>query len=803
MRCQIALTGCPPEPLASYLKSLSLLRLVSEQKDSSARGWWERDVFHIESELDQVGLLRFFLEEYSPTPIVAPWNGGSGFYEGKDVTGREAIRASTSERLRHYRDTINEILSWPEISATAGLSLRKMLDLVKQEAAKTTGKRQSEMLKPVEQMMDRVKSVSAILAPNNPLELPITMLEKEKHKSRDVGQLIKAASKVLTIVKKHHRSAAKEELVRLCRNRLSDKAVEWIDASAVLMESFENDKLIEEFSALPLTGTGGNEGNQDYTNAFMRHLAELLLAEHNAENIEKLLRHALFDEISPGLVRDSVGQHDPGRAGGYNQGYGIELKNFPMNPWNFVLTLEGSIAWASGVTRRQGLATRSGISSAFTVMPTAVGYPSASAVDKGKARREVWTPLWQRPARYMELQAILREGRADIGKRQAVSGIEFAESVASLGIDRGITEFVRYSFLERRGKGYYVALPSGRFPVQARSEADLVRNLEPLLVQVDRFLSRFKKNEPPARFTSRRREVDETIYQLLLRGGTVYAKAVIAAIGRLERLFAERDRDKEPKLRSPLSGLDPRWLLAADDGSLEIRIAAALASIGPTDKIGSLRANLTAIDPEKPWSWSNGYGQTAWTGNSLARRLANVLHRRMMDAERLQCRANPTWGGIALRAEDIAAFIEGGLDESLIEDLLFGFTLTHWDGEETCQKVKGELRARWARPVTRRVVPRSWALLKHLFLSAPLTTTSGQGIIIRPESAIIPLLCANRVSQACEIASRRLFSAGLAPTRARIPDGENGTRIAAALLVPVRRLNDLSKLVLHREEDHR
>jgi CRISPR-associated protein Csx17 len=175
----------------------------------------------------------------------------------------------------------------------------------------------------------------------------------------------------------------------------------------------------------------------------------------------------------------------------------------------------------------------------------------------------------------------------------------------------------------------------------------------------------------------------------------------------------------------------------------------------------------------------------------------------MMDAERLQCRANPTWGGIALRAEDVAAFIEGGLDESLIEDLLFGFVLIRWDGQETCQQVKEELRTRWARPVTRRVVPRSWALLKHLFLPTPITTTGDQEIIIRPEPALIPLLWANRVGNACEIASRRLFSAGLAPTRARIPDGENGTRIAAALLLPIRRLNDLSKLVLHREEDPR
>ena len=71
MRCQIVLTGCSPEPLASYLKSLALLRLVSEQKDSLARGWWERDVFYLELKFDEVELIRFFLEEYRPTPIVA------------------------------------------------------------------------------------------------------------------------------------------------------------------------------------------------------------------------------------------------------------------------------------------------------------------------------------------------------------------------------------------------------------------------------------------------------------------------------------------------------------------------------------------------------------------------------------------------------------------------------------------------------------------------------------------------------------------------------------------------------------
>jgi CRISPR-associated protein Csx17 len=78
-----------------------------------------------------------------------------------------------------------------------------------------------------------------------------------------------------------------------------------------------------------------------------------------------------------------------------------------------------------------------------------------------------------------------------------------------------------------------------------------------------------------------------------------------------------------------------------------------------------------------------------------------------------------------------------------------------------------------------------------------------QSISIRPEPAILPLLCAHSVSNACAIAARRLFAAGLAPIRAHIPDGEDGTRIAASLLLPIRRLGDLSKLVLYVDEHQR
>ena len=57
----------------------------------------------------------FFNKEYSPTPIVAPWNGGSGFYLGDFVEGIEAIASSDQRRFAEYCYVISQIRSWPEI----------------------------------------------------------------------------------------------------------------------------------------------------------------------------------------------------------------------------------------------------------------------------------------------------------------------------------------------------------------------------------------------------------------------------------------------------------------------------------------------------------------------------------------------------------------------------------------------------------------------------------------------------------------------------------------------------------------
>ncbi len=105
-RYRLHLYGCTPTPLAGYLKALAILRLVAEQKDAEARGWWEGEHFVLESVLDEEGLKAFFLAEYKPTPIIAPWNGGSGFYLNDNKGGISALEKSADIRFHGYLESI-------------------------------------------------------------------------------------------------------------------------------------------------------------------------------------------------------------------------------------------------------------------------------------------------------------------------------------------------------------------------------------------------------------------------------------------------------------------------------------------------------------------------------------------------------------------------------------------------------------------------------------------------------------------------------------------------------------------------
>lgn len=268
----VTLGGCAPTPLASYLKGLAILRLVAEQKDSGARGWWADDIFQLDSRLDRTAVLDFFLREYRPTPIVAPWNGGSGFAEGDKTEALDAIRMSKEPRFEDYCRTIETVVSWRELPPSE-LRIGELLKRVEAVASQKKDKARDDILGVVSATREGVSPVKEALG-RSPLPMRIQELEDEisalkesmkaarkggtsleplRARAATVSKLSSAAKKARTILKKEHRQAGKEDLVRACRDRLGRRAVEWLDAALVIGGD-------DEVRYPPLLGVGGGEG---------------------------------------------------------------------------------------------------------------------------------------------------------------------------------------------------------------------------------------------------------------------------------------------------------------------------------------------------------------------------------------------------------------------------------------------------------------------------------------------------------------------------------------------------------------
>ncbi len=99
---KIVLTGCTPTPLASYLKGLGVLRILSNL-DSEIKAAWVGENLVLTSKRPAEVLVRYLLDDYAPTPILAPWNGGSGFYQNDNQASLQKIKESNISRLFAFR----------------------------------------------------------------------------------------------------------------------------------------------------------------------------------------------------------------------------------------------------------------------------------------------------------------------------------------------------------------------------------------------------------------------------------------------------------------------------------------------------------------------------------------------------------------------------------------------------------------------------------------------------------------------------------------------------------------------------
>lgn len=640
---------------------------------------------------------------------------------------------------------------------------------------------------------DNKKVVSTLASPNS------------SKRCKAYQQVIEAVQSILKQVDIKDKPTAEQkvELLRRYRSQLPQEVIQWMDAALVLQSNGQ--------AFAPLLGTGGNDGRLDFSQNFMARL--VTLGVHNTTPDSRAahwLDNALFGDPVSGLAAAAVGQFAPGRAGGPNATQGME-GDATDNPWDFVLMIEGALLLSGAAVRRLGVGGDSKSAFPFTVRASAAGFASGSDADAVNGRGELWLPLWSRPIGLMELTTLFGEGRAEVGGRPARDGVDFARAVASLGVDRGIQQFTRLSFLKRSGKAF-LAAPLGRVLVRRQESVDLLRQLDPWLDRFRKAVESSAKSADkiPKRFASAIRTIDSAIFDFAKHGGNRLFQRIIVALGQAERELALTPGKVGQSLTKslPLIGLSSHWIAAANDATPEFEIAVALAGVHDREKkIGSLRSNLEPVvvwrgdDDKLAAKWAEKDRAVVWNSANLTTNLAAVLRRRLMDGERNGCKDLPLAASKFVSLGTMSRFLAGELDERRIEDLLWGLMLLP------------QAPGRSSRPLddaNAPPLPRAYALLKLLFLPQPLKA-DGLTVAIKPEPSVVSLLTAGRVGEACRVAMRRLRASGLSPLPhprsggvVRDTDWQEldnlsgeGQRLAAALLLPLHDadVNQLRKLV--------
>jgi CRISPR-associated protein Csx17 len=706
---EIALTGCTSTPLAGYLKALGVMRLFSGAYPGALAAW-RGDHLIIRADCDPHAIERYFLHDYRPTPIMAPWNGGSGFYEKDNKVALQAILKSSSSRLDLYR----ECLSIAD----------RALDGVDRSASP--------------------------------------------------------------------KDAAKVALLARLRGLLPDAALEWFDASVLLSGDTPRYP--------PLLGTGGNDGRLDFTNNFMQRLGEVLSFDDEAPSKESIqwLRMALYGEPAPGLVKKAIGQFSPGQAGGPNATVGLEAEP-AMNPWDFVLMIEGALAFAAAAVRRNADDPEGVLSYPFTVRAVGAGSGALGEGDAASSRGELWMPLWRKPASYAEIRFLLSEGRVALGRKPARDALDFVRAVHRLGGYRGIQSFQRYGLLMRAGKAF-LATPLTRVEVKRDAPADWISSLDQ-----DDWLVRFRRfaqgENVPNRYLALRRKLEDALFDLAGRDPQpAEAQAVLLLLADIQATVGVSKKAREAV--PPVPRLPARWVKAADDGSAAYRVARAVSGLtGSANVPLPLVAQLYPVHPtHNVWMTPEYRGQNAndpvcrtrvYIGfrGSLVDTMITLLSERLRLAHQLGMRAEkadaplfkPLRSPYGISAGDLLAFLRDDRMDRRIEELLRGLSLCEIPGDDEVSTDGG-------------VVPAAFALLKLCFVPdeamRDIEIIDTDDAVRVPKSLISELANGNRNNQAVRSAWRRLTATRIPVAVAidALPQlGEiRPERAAAALLIPLR-----------------
>lgn len=656
------MSGIRATPLGSYLAGLGLIRVLAEQADPALTACWANDRLVIDTTVEDVA--GWLAERYTPTPVLSPWNEGSGFgtkdKKPKQVLAR--LLANPDPRLDGYR-------------AAADVAQRVGTDY------------------------------------------------------RD-GALTKT------------------QAIRTFRNQCPEALLPWIDATVVLTDA--------DAAFPPLLGSGGNDGRLDFSTNFHQRLLDVLEAGPRARGWAEDL---LTGRQTERLVAAAVGQFDPVGAGGKRSSPFGEAESL-VNPWKFVLMIEGALLFAAGVSRRN-LHGSGRAAIPFTVTATAAA--TAGGASGEATRGEVWTPLWHRPYTMAEVRQLFGEARAFWAGRPAVRSVDFYQAVASHGVARGVAAFERYGLHQRNGLAF-VAVPLDRVDVHERPAVGLAAQLESWVIRLPR--------TAPAAVASAVRAFEASQIQFARQGDSAALLRLLAALTDVELAVARagRLRGEVPARRPPAADA----FLAALAEAAELRVAVGLASCATGNPDRRTMRDLL-MNPET----IPGYH-----ARPLRDVLSDVLVWRLRNANAGDGAVTTFPAGIRVPAADLHAWAGGRLDERAIEQHLHALIALDWQ----------HTRHRWhGQPAP--VVPVPTLALLQVLADGYQPRPTDPPIGLDPGWAV--RLRAEQTSRVHTEAARQLRRVGLhtAPPGPPIHSG----RALAAALIP-RCLGAKRLLHLHEED---
>ena len=720
------LSGCAPAPLANYLKALAILRLVSEQADPGARGWWEGERFRLATKLSREELERFFLVDYAPTPILAPWGKGSGFYQQADPA-LSAIEASSAKRFAPFRAGIAAARGLLDAIQAADMQLRAV-------KARATIRGQSKAEKE-------------------------KIIASEDYK-RDFG----IADRLFKTLK--------AELILNVGYQWRGAHSRWLASVLVVNNDCE-----AQFPAL--LGTGGNDGRLDFTNNSMQRLGELFDLKHKTAQALSAstgkLGHALWGSASPKLSKSvGMGQFLPDTVGGANSGNGADGASFD-NAFNYVFVLEGALSLTSSATKRLGTSGSSRAVAPFAVSAGVGGYASRAIADDG-ARGEQWMPLWAQPCTQSEVTQIFRDGRASVNRKSVRDSLDIARSIAGLGASRGIFAFARYGYIERNGQSN-LAIPLGQFsvPERANSRLDAFADIDNWLVKLKR-IARDKDALPSV--IRCERDISDSAFALFgaLDNQENWQRLLIA-LGRFDsnlRLGIGAKAGAVPKLSAP-------WTNYAADVSPEFRLALAFAFQAQNwfgDKaVDRIRRHLLPLDRFGRYDAKATAGGVVIHRRNAITDLSNVVLRRVVEGSPADARRFALQAGRGCDAHlaDMVRLLSNNIDLNRVLDLACGLMAV--DASAWVQLKHKPMQA-----LPKAMPPEPWCAIRLAHL--PFALADGQRIPVDP--AITRRLMSDDVPGAVELALRRLGAHGIRPVfKSAAAATGTGPLWAASLAFPI------------------